>query len=394
MPRDILHLHIPDFAVAVARVIDPALRQRPVALASGTSERALLQCVSTEGRAEGLVPGMAVRVARRLCPRLTLIPPDPVALFRAQAALCRLGAEISPLVEPEIAGRLYLDISGSRRLLGPGRDVAARLEGEVDRQLRLSGAVGLAGNKLVSRIAAGYLERPGVCDVLRGSEAPFISTLPVSVLPGVGQTRASLLLRELHLRRVGDLAALSLEELRLLFGGFAPLLRQRACGIDPSPVSPPARTPEVREQGFLPQADNDDEALLATLARLVEGCAYRLRQRGQRAGLLVLTLYYEDGVTARRSRRLPSPVAADTALMDSAEALFYATCQRRVRLKGMRLACRELGTARQLDLFASAGGEPSRREGTLLQALDQLRQRHGVDVVRRGRTLLSHHREG
>ncbi|MDW7644050.1 MAG: DNA polymerase IV [Desulfuromonadales bacterium] len=394
MSRDILHLHIPDFAVAVARVIDPALRQRPVALAPGASERALLQCVSAEGRAEGLAPGMAVRMARRLCPRLILIPPDPAALFRAEAALCRLGAEVSPLIEPEVAGRLYLDISGSGRLLGPGRDVAARLEGEIDRQLRLSGAVGLAGNKLVARIAAGYLERPGVCDVLRGSEAPFISSLPVSVLPGVGQARATLLLRELDLRRVGDLAELSLDELRLLFGGFAPLLRQRACGIDPSPVSPPARTPEIREQAFLPQADNNDEALLAALARLVERCAYRLRQRGQGAGVLVLTLYYEDGVTARRSRRLPNPAAADSVLMEAAEALFYATSQRRVRLKGMRLACRELGTARQLDLFAPAGGEPSRQESTLLQALDQLRQRHGVDVVRRGRTLLAPHLEG
>ncbi len=87
MPRDILHLKIPAFAVAVARVADPALRGRPVAVAPGHSERALLQCVSAEAAAEGVFAGMPLFRARRLCPALILLSPDP-ELLAAPAVPC------------------------------------------------------------------------------------------------------------------------------------------------------------------------------------------------------------------------------------------------------------------------------------------------------------------
>ena len=208
------------------------------------------------------------------------LPPDPQLLGRAGRALVELAAAYSPLIEPAAAGRLFLDLTGCGRLLGPGRDAAARLERELAARLRLAGSVGVAGNKLVSRIAAGYLERPGVCDVLRGAEAGFIAPLPVAVLPGIGAARELALASELNLRRVEELARLSVAQLRLPFGPLAPLLHQRARGVDPSPVLPPRRTPGVVEETFLAREENDDDLLLAELCRLVEGCGRRLRLQG------------------------------------------------------------------------------------------------------------------
>jgi DNA polymerase-4 len=239
MDRDILHLAIPAFPIALARVADPSLQQRPVAVAPGHSERALVQCASSEALAEGVHAGMALYQARRLCPALTILPSDPAGMARGMGELTAIVADFTPVWEPAAPGRLFLDLTGSQRLFGPGRDAAARLEREVVRRLRLHGSVGVAANKLVSRIAAGFLRRPGVCDVLRGSEGSFIAPLPVTVLPGVGKVRQTQLLRELNLRRVGEMAALSVGQLRLAFGPFAPLLQQRAQGIDPSPVHPP-----------------------------------------------------------------------------------------------------------------------------------------------------------
>ncbi len=197
-----------------------------------------------------------------------------------------MSAAYSPLIEPAAAGRLFLDLTGCGRLLGPGRDAAARLERELSARLRLAGSVGVAGNKLVSRIAAGCLERPGVCDVLRGAEENFIGPLPVAVLPGIGAARELTLASELNLRRVAELAQLSVAQLRLPFGPLAPLLHQRARGIDPSPVLPPRRAPGVAEESFLAREENDDDLLLAELCRLVESCGRRLRAQGQGAGEL------------------------------------------------------------------------------------------------------------
>ena len=386
MERDILHLAIPAFPIALARVADPALGGRPVAVAPGHSERALLQCVSAEARAEGVREGQPVWQARRFCPALTLLPPDPQLVGRGLSELADLSAQFSPVWEPEFPGRLFLDLTGSRRLLGSGRDAAARLEREIGRRLRLPGSVGVAGNKLISRIAAGYLKKPGVCDVLRGSERSFIAPLPATVLPGVGRAREETL-QELNLRRVEEVAALSVSQLRLAFGPFAPLLHQRAQGIDPSPVQLPKRAPEVVEEAFLGREENDDGRLAAELCRLVEGCGVRLRRLGKGALRLTLVITYADGLAEQRTTLLPAPHSHDLLLFAAAEELFRKACRRRVRVRALRLACGRLGAEdRQLALFAPPPALAPSREA-LQEALDRLRTRYGRDAVRWGRSL-------
>jgi DNA polymerase-4 len=383
--RDILHLYIPAFPLAVARVADPGLRDRPLAVAPGNSERALLQCVSAEARAEGVREGMPVFRARRFCPSLQLLLPDPESTARAARELVETAATYTPLWEPATPGRLYLDLTGSGRLMGPGRDAAARMEKEIAGRLRLQGTVGVAGNKLVARIASGYLDKPGVCDVLRGSEESFIGPLPVTVLPGVGGARAELL-EELNLRRVAEVAALAVAQLRLACGPFASLLHQRARGLDPSPVQPPRRKPEVAEDTFLPQEENDDALLLAELCRLAEGCGLRLRRLGKGARKLLLTVRFADGVTEQGSTLFLRPENRDLPLMAAAEELFYRVCRRRLRVRSLRLGAGRLeGEDRQLDLFALPP-ESLHRE-PLQEALDRLRERYGMGAVRWGKCI-------
>lgn len=385
--RDILHLAIPAFPIALARVVDSSLRERPVAVAAGHSDRALVQSVSTEARADGVFEGMPAYRARRICPGLMLIPPEPELLARGSRGLCQISADYSPLLEAASHGRLFLDVSGCRRLLGPARDIAARLERDIAARLRLQGTIGVAGNKLVSRIAAEYLTNPGVCDVLRGAERNFIGPLPVTVLPGVGRSRRSVLLQDLNLQRIEQVAALSTAQLRLAFGPFAPLLHQRACGFDPSPVQPPRRAPTVSEEAFLAEEENDDQRLLAALCRLTEACGRRLRRTGRRAGGLSLTVHYADGVSVQRTAALAPPHDHDLRLFGAAEGLFRQACQRRVRLKGLKLACTKLISGhQQMELFAAA--DPVTPYQAALQgALDGVRDKYGMDAIQWGRTL-------
>lgn len=388
MEREILHLAIPAYPLAVARVVDARLRERPLAIAPGNSERALLQCVSREAAGEGVLVGMNVRQARRCCPALLILPPNPPLLARANRALFGVVGEYSPLVELSLGGQLFLDLTGGRRLFGPGRDVAMRLERALERRLRLAGTLGVAGNKLVSKIAAGCLARPGVCDVLQGAERSFIAPLPVNLLPGIGAVRQQLLLEELNLHWIRELAELTLAQLRLVFGPFAPLARQRALGNDPSPVCPPKTSPEVVAEGFLPREENDDSLLLAELCRLVEDCGLRLRRLQRVAGELRLSLYYSDGVEQSGASRLPMPQNHDLSLYAAAEELFCRLSCRRTRIKGLKLGCHRLADPQaQAELFPQAG--PGSAQQALQQSLDRLRRKYGMQVVRRGHTLVA-----
>lgn len=385
MDRDILHITIPHFPIALARSITPRLRGRPVAVAAVHSRRAVIQCVSPEARAEGVHEGLPVYRARRLCGALQVIPPDPGLTGSGARSLLKVVRHYSPLWEPAAPGRVFIDLTGSARLAGSGRDVAFRLEKEVENRLSLNGSIGVAGNKMVAGIASGRLYKPGICDVAKGSEAVFIAPLPVSALPGVGSAREQVMLSDLNLKLVGDVAALTVPQLALPFGAFAPLLHQRSCGQDPSPVRPPRRPLDVSEEATLAVEDNSDHALKAAIYLMAEGCGLRLRLSGRLAGKVLLTVFYADGAATTRTGSLAEAVDSDTALFDVADELFEKACSRRVRVKGLRLACSRLSEpGGQMDLYRR--DTPGRAE-RLQAAMDRARTRYGMGAVKHGRTI-------
>jgi DNA polymerase-4 len=248
----------------------------------------------------------------------------------------------------------------------------------------------VAGNKLVSRIASGCLDKPGICDVLRGSESGFIAPLPVTVLPGIGSVRERTLMMDLNLRFVGQLASMSVSHLSVVFGALAPLLHARATGIDPSPVVPPRHAPSITEEGRLDEGENDDTLLLSELCRIAEACGRRLRQMGRGASCLGLTLNYSDGLSARRTSRMPAPADGDRALFAGALDLFLKASARRVGIGFMKLTCSDLVEPDpQMDLFAPTENAQSRdaREESLQKAVDRVREKFGTGAVQWGRSV-------
>ena len=76
-------------------------------------------------------------------------------------------------------------------------------------------------------------------------------------------------------------------------------------------------------------------------------------------------------------------------VLDIAEELFQKVCQRRVRVKGLKLVCSKFTSDKpQMNLFAEPD-EVSPRQSALQEALDGLRSKHGMTSVRWGRTFVS-----
>ena len=397
--RSIIHLHIAALPIAVARISRASLRNRPVAVAPLQSDRPVVLSVSGEARREGVFKGMSLLKAMKRCPGLKVLPPDPETSEKACRHLAQAAARYTPIWEPSRPGHLYLDLTGAERLWGPVCNAARRFQKEIMDCLGLTGALGVAGNKLVSNVASRVL-RPGrdsmgVFNVEYGQEATFMAPLKVGVVPGIGRVRRKILLEELNITAVGQLAALDVGRLKLIFGRRAPLIHQWSMGIDATPVYAQSKTAMVSESAMLPQRENDDEILLKTFWRLVETCFYHMRKRHWfplKAGFMVR---YGDQVVATRSLKI-SPVARghtqtdglhlwNPSLFVPLEKLFFDVCQRRVRVRFLKVWFREFRALHfQLSLFQA----PSPREEKtrrLVDAMDHIRDRYGAEAVRCGR---------
>jgi len=385
MTRHILHLHISSFAIAVERLTRPELRNRPVAMAPPQSERALVLSASPEARKEGVFKGMPLWRAKKRCPALTVLPPNPAVTEKACRALDEVAARYTPLWEAPRPGHVYLDVTGTERLWGRAKDAACRVRQDVKIRLSLPPTVGVAGNKMVSSIASRILPGEGVLDVEHGREAPFMAPLRVGMVPGIGHARQKILLEELNIFRVRQLAVLDMGSLKLVFGGEAMVIHQRALGIDPTPVCSAPAKPVVGEEITFPEDENDDERLLAALYGLVERCAHRLRSRDLCPRKADLLIRYSDQMETRRRLSMPRLSFWDADLYDPLEKLFFKACTRRVRVRFMRVRFWEFSRPDgQLSLFHDSS--PARgKTPFVIQAVDRIRQRYGEESIRYGK---------
>lgn len=371
--KSIFYINPPAFCATVERLVAPALRGRPLAVAPPGADRATVLALSPEAEAAGITRGMPVRAARKRCPDLILLPPNPHLYARASRALLDILRVYAPVIEPRGYGHAFLDLSGTDRLFGPAVDVAERIRRESRDRLRLPLTVGIAINKLVSEAAtrAGRLEAGNwPLLVAGGSEAPFLAPRPMGILPDIPDD-IRVRLDEYQLERIGQVAAIAESELCAVFGRRGRVLRAWSCGIDARPVLPPEVKAEYRLSHTLATDTNDLGELHALLRRFTEALGLRLRHRHLAARRLTVQVDYADYSTAARAVPL-SQAMLDHELWEAARRALAVVLTRRIAVRRVTMTVDRLTeSGAQLDLFVVATAEPGQ---ALQRALDRLRR--------------------
>ena len=353
LPRHILSVDPPAFCTTVEVLRNSNFRERPLAVAAPGADRATILALSAEARAAGITRGMPVQKAQKVCPDLIVRPPNPELYARASRALHEILKRYAPIIEPRGYGHAYLDISGTERLFGKPIDVAHKLWKESGERLKLPLAVGVATNKLVSQAASTVLKEIDGGQAVRrsggqalgvdvGTEARFLAPESVTLLPDLDD-RMRLRLDDYQLDLIGDVQAISDDDLAAVFGAPGRTLGGYARGIDARPVLPPAVKAEFRAVHTLGNDSNSRELLHRILRHLTERLGARLRARQLVARRLTLHLAYTDYHTARRS--LPIPISA-------LDAELYQVARKALLLEPRTVALRAVGIV--VDRFLEA----------------------------------------
>jgi len=392
MDRQIVCLQIPSFQVVLARGRDRSLLHRPVAVAPVHTPRAWIREISAEAAHEGVQPGMSVELAHLICPGLRLVPPDSSRTQAAHRALQHRILPFAPTWESIRPGSLFLDFTGTTKLFGSSIDTAARIGRELTRQQGWDSLIGLAGNKLVSQLAATTLKRPPqVLRIQPGSEQSFLAPLPTLLLPGLQRAQTSRVLQrleDLNLRTLGAIVAVSLPQLEAAFGTAAGLLRDWASGIDSSPVSPPIATPSLERSLILDPDEVDDQVLLSRLLGLLEQVCATLRRQRRICRHVLITVRHSDHVERTVQETLPHGTCWEADLQPVLTRLFPRCFRRRVRLTRLTLQVSRLEPpAEQLSLFDEPEFSVLSRSHRLSLALDRIRERFGEQALSWGRVL-------
>ena len=381
MQRQIAHIRVRAFPVQMEELRNPRLKSRPVAIAPAVGERAVVQSISETAYQEGIRKGMLLSAARKLCRGVEILPFDRPYYQSGSQALCQTVRTHSALYELSSLGKVHVDWSGKTHNSNNVLDRCWRAVKQVRTEIGIKPSVGVAGNKLVSRIASRFSVEDGMLYVESGKEQEFLNPLKAVNLPAVDD-KLWRLMQLIGLPTIGLLGKLELQDCRAVFGKAGRMLCEQAKGVDFSPIIP-TKQPQSAYQAIFTPDTNDVDKLRDRLFRLTEDAEKDLRQKQRQAWKIRIDLEYADTKRLSKTARIKK-ISQESELRKTALELLHKTNVRRVSVRRISLHILETRPlVRQLDIFAQP--EMNAKQHLLNSAMDQIKARFGEHVIRQGR---------
>ncbi|GAB0113069.1 DNA polymerase IV [Acidisoma sp. C75] len=376
----IAHVDCDAFYASIEKRDRPELAAQPLIIGGGT--RGVVSTACYIARLSGVRSAMPMFKARKLCPEAVVLKPDMAKYVAESRRIRALMADLTPLVEPLSIDEAVLDLSGTAALhRAPPAVMLARLARRVEQEIGVTISIGLAGNRLLAKLAAER-DKPRGFSVIGSEAAELLAGEPVSLLPGIGPAATARLAR-LGLTRLGQLQRLDTEAALRLLGPDGPALVRRARGEDDRRVEPVRETKSISSETTFNEDIAQPAALEQILWRLAEKLGERLRAAGFAAAGITLKLKTADFALRTRSLRLAAPTALPDTLFQAARPLLTREADGTAfRLLG--LGAQPLRPAAEADPIDLADPDSARRVARQ-KALDRLRDRFGITIIGRGR---------
>ncbi|MCQ8771990.1 DNA polymerase IV [Streptomyces telluris] len=353
----ILHLDMDAFYASAEQAAKPSLRGKPVVV-GGIGPRGVVATASYEARVFGVRSAMATAQARRLCPNAAYLTPR-FSLYReiSEVVMALLG-ELSPLVEPLSLDEAFVDLEagGVEPTSAAVRAVGERLRRDIRAATGLSGSVGLAGSKMLAKIASEEAKPDGLVLIEPGTELELLGPMSVRVIPGVGPATAETL-RRAGIATVAETGEAGEAELvRLLGKAHGGGLYALATGHDDRPVVADRDAKSVSVEDTFEEDLTDRSRVQTEISRLAERCVQRLRAAGRSGRTVVIKVRSYDFSTLTRSETLRGPTDDPAVVKEAAARLIDGVdTTAGVRLLGVGVS--GLADYTQEDLFAQAASE-------------------------------------
>jgi DNA polymerase-4 len=383
--RNIIHLDLDAFFCAVEEQRGPHLLGTPFAVGGKPEGRGVVSSCSYAARVFGVRSAMPMAHAVRLCPDIKIVSPHYQAYQDASRAVMKILRGYTHLVEQISIDEAFLDVTDIPR---PASELARELQGTIIDKLGLPNSLGVAGNKLVAKIATDYGKKNAekgvppnsITIVPYGKEAEFLAPMPVEMLWGVGPKTAAKL-NDIGVQTIGDLARQSEVDLIRRFGKSGYELAQRAKGIDNSPIVTEHEAKSISQEVTYPQDIRDEKRLVETIEKQSGHIARQLQKGGLTARTVKIKVRWPDFTTLTRQTTLVQPTDDSSVIADTALKLFKAVWvhPKAVRLLGVGVSGLD-SPPRQIGLW----DRDWEKERKIQDLLAHVHEKFGEDSLSRG----------
>lgn len=392
MDRVILHCDMNGFFASVELLSHPELKDKPMAVSGDPESRHGIILAKNEiAKRYGIVTAETIWQAKKKCPELQLVRPHHDAYKEYSHKINQIYQQYTDMVEPFSIDESWLDVTGSQKLFGTGREIADTIRARVRTELGLTLSAGVSYNKIFAKMGSEYKKPDATTEITRENYRELLWGMPAGELFFVGWATAEKL-NKVGIQTIGDLALADPTALEKLLGKQGPLLHSYANGEDTSPVCLYEQRGKIKSVGngstFRRNLTTRDDILTAVTA-LSDTVASRLRKYQLKAFGIKIDIRDPSFKTISRQKQLIRPTNLTSDIRAAAMEIIASSWTiglpiRMITVTGINLADEDTGE--QLSLF-DIPAEGLEKNESIERAMDSIRAKFGSDAISFGQVI-------
>ena len=275
--RTILHSDLNCFYASVEMMLNPALRDKAVAVCGSTEDRhGIVLAKSEKAKKAGIKTGMVNWEARQLCPELITVPPQYDQYLKYSELTRNIYKRYTDLIEPFGMDEAWCEVTGCQK---SGTEIAEEIRQAVKDELGMTVSIGVSFNKIFAKLGSD-MKKPDAITVIRQEDyKDMVWPLPASDLLYVGRATTKKL-ASYGIHTIGAIAQAGPEFLQRLLGINGLAIWRYAAGLDHSRIMPLDYQVPVKSigHGITCTADLlNEEEVWRVMLELAQDIGHRLR---------------------------------------------------------------------------------------------------------------------
>ena len=379
--RSILHCDMNNFYASVECMLDPSLKEFPIAVCGSQEERhGIVLAKNYKAKAFNVQTGDVIWEAKKKCPTLVVVPPHYEEYIKYSKLAREIYSRYTDQVEPYGMDECWLDISGTEQIFGSPEEVANEIKETVKFELGLTISVGVSYNKIFAKLGSDMKKPDAVTVIENESFKDIVWPLPAEDLLGVGRA-TKIKLNDYGIKTIGDLANFDVNILQYRLGKNGVSLWKFANGNDTSPVAKIGYKEPVKSvgHGITTVADLEcDNHVWLVMLELAQDIGHRLKTYGLCAESIAIHIRDNELFSCQWQAPIDLPTQSPMIIAKNAFNLFKRRYRwqrpiRSVTIQAINLVSQD--SPRQITLLMDA--EKQER----MERLDDCTSMHGAIAI-------------
>ncbi len=333
MEKIIAHLDLDAFFASVEERYNPQWKGMPIVVGSDPKKgtgRGVVSTANYKAREYGIHSAMPITRAweasqqakREGKPEAIFLPVDFELYHKTSRAVLEIIQKYSDTVEQASVDEFYFILQGT---YPQAERVCKKIKKEIVAQEKVTCSIGIAPNRFLSKIAAGFKKPDGLFialpsrsskerrrvrpeHVIPGTIEEWLEPMPIKTLSGVGPKTAELLAKN-NIFTVGDAKKLSQTALQELLGKWGLDLYQRVRGVGSSEIVTDREVKSIGEQNTFEQDSSDLLFITEELKKYAKSVFATFTESGFTTfRTIAVTVRFADFTTQSASKTLRKPV--------------------------------------------------------------------------------------